>query len=86
MKIEIDNVFLIFYGQEDSIQSYIIEFDLMDNTIENIKEWEKQFKEIMDGRKMKLTLEDEAEFMPRLITWVDDFCYTCREMIWKHIK
>ena len=53
---EIENVYLIVAGFDDSTQAYTVEFDLMDDTISNVDKWGKIFSEISDGRKLTLKL------------------------------
>jgi len=61
MKFEIDNVYISHYGQNNTYQSYFIEFDLVDNYIKNVDTWNKIFDRISDGRKLKIILEWNEE-------------------------
>ncbi len=60
MKIIIDNAFILSSGELKSLQAYILELDLMDNTIENVKLWDETFIKLM-GKRLKLIIEEAEE-------------------------
>ena len=84
MKIDIDNVYVSKYGEDEHYQTYFVEFELSNDTVENVMEWDRFFKLVQSDlrtKKVKLTIEDETESLPRPITWVNDFCFDCELMI-----
>ena len=60
-KIEINNVYILRFGQKDDYETYLLELDLMDNTFETVSKWEKFFAELGHGQRLKLTLEMEEQ-------------------------
>jgi hypothetical protein len=61
MKIQIDNAYVIEYGEANLYQSYFLEFDLMDDMISNVEEWNNFFKSLKNGKSVTLTIEQKDE-------------------------
>lgn len=56
MKLVVKNVYLIEYG-DNHYQSYNIELELMDDTLENRATWNDFFFKIDDGEPVTITIE-----------------------------
>ena len=41
-----------------SYMVYYVTFELLENTVENIAEWEEFFKSISSGQRLRLTIEN----------------------------
>jgi len=54
-KIIIEDAYVISHGTNDSLQTYLVEFDLLKDSIENVELWEKFFNLAED--KLRLTIE-----------------------------
>jgi len=56
-KIIIKDAYVISHGTNDNLQTYLVEFDLLKDSIENVELWKKFFDLADKGNKLRLTIE-----------------------------